>query len=128
MKNILLIEPNTLLAQTYLKALQHAGYEVTHTGNAQHAVHIADKSTPDLIILELQLAVHGGVEFLHEFRSYTEWQHIPVIINTSIPPARLAPVKNALAKELGVRAILYKPRTTLKELLRQVREHETAIN
>lgn len=122
MKNVLLIEPNTSLAQTYAKALQYAGCQVAHTTNAQDAVDIADKNAPDLIILELQLAAHSGVEFLHEFRSYTEWQNVPVIVNTAIPPTHTAPIKNVLVKELGVRAVLYKPRTTLKELLREVRE------
>jgi DNA-binding response OmpR family regulator len=123
MKSILLIEPNTLLAQTYTAALQHNGYNVTVAYGAQTAIDEADKQTPDLVIVELQLAAHGGIEFLHEFRSYAEWQSIPVIVNTLVSPAHVASVRAALINELGVCAVLYKPRTSLQQLLRHVRDN-----
>ena len=122
MKHVLIIEPNTVLAQTYTQALTYAGYAATAVHGAQDAVHAADQQRPDVVILELQLAEHSGIEFLHEFRSYADWQDIPVIVHTLIPPTRLAAVQRALTKELGVCAVLYKPRTTLQHLLRQVRE------
>lgn len=68
--HVLLIEPNTLLAATYRQALQHAGHEVRHVTGAQAAVMAADGRTPDVVVLELQLPQHSGLEFLHEFRSY----------------------------------------------------------
>ena len=90
---------------------------------AQTAVDAADKQRPDVVILELQLAAHSGVEFLHEFRSYPEWQSVPVIVQSGLPPAQLAEAQDSLRRDLGVRTILYKPRTTLQQLLRAVREH-----
>ena len=125
MRNILLIEPNTLLRQTYAQALSTAGYKVQAAPGAQQAIHAADIQTPGVVVLELQLIGHNGIEFLHEFRSYAEWQHIPVIINTSIPAEHLADSLGGL-KELGVVAVLYKPRTSLQVLLRHVREQLSA--
>jgi DNA-binding response OmpR family regulator len=122
MKHVLIIEPNTVLARTYTQALQHAGYHAVAVSGAQTAIDAADAQPPDLVIIELQLAAHSGIEFLHEFRSYAEWQHIPVIVHTLIPPGRLAAVHGVLAAELGIRAVLYKPRTSLPQLLRHVRE------
>lgn len=122
MSHILLIEPNTLLAKTYTETLEHAGHSVAHANGAQAAVNAADSRQPDMVILELQLPQHSGIEFLHEFRSYGEWQHIPVVIHTMIPAASLADSAGVLRRDLGVRVILYKPQTTLHDLVRVARE------
>ncbi len=123
MSHVLLIEPNTLLAKTYTQALHHAGHSVAHVTGAQSAIDAADKQTPELVIVELQLPQHSGVEFLHEFRSYAEWLGVPVVVNTSLSPARMMLAKGTLKRDLGVVAILYKPRTTLQDMVRLVREH-----
>ncbi len=122
MANILLIEPNTLLARSYMAALDHAGHKVTHALSAQAAIHAADRQLPDVVVLELQLPMHGGLEFLHEFRSYAEWQDVPVIINTALPPPIIAKVKSLLVRDLGVGDVLYKPHATLQALLASIRE------
>jgi CheY-like chemotaxis protein len=117
MAHVLFIEPDTILARTYMQALQHAGHTTAHAHGAQQAIHAADEQTPHVAVLELQLTVHDGVEFLHEFRSYPEWQHIPVIVNTTLPPQSLEPVRQALMQDFGVTECLYKPRTTLQQLI-----------
>jgi CheY-like chemotaxis protein len=122
MANILLIEPNPVLARTYEQILQHSGHAVTSVTSAQSAVEAADQSKPDVIVLELQLPVHGGVEFLYELRSYDEWQQIPVVLHTYTPAQKLAPVQDVLQKTLGVRAFLYKPQTSLQQLVQTVRD------
>ena len=123
MSHILLIEPNTLLAKTYTEALQHAGHTVDHVVAAQSAIQAADKHPPDIVILELQLPGHSGVEFLHEFRSYVDWASIPVVVNTTLPPSRIATAKESLERDLGVTEMLYKPRISLQDLVRIVRVH-----
>lgn len=120
--HVLLIEPNSLLADTYTYALQYAGFSVASVTGAQAAVTAADKQQPDLIILELYLPSHSGIEFLHEFRSYPEWQPIPVVIHSSLPPTKTVIAEESLRRDLGVSAILYKPRTSLEHLLHVVRE------
>jgi len=126
MSNVLLIEPNAALAHTYVQALQHVGYHVDHVGNAQQAIDAADTNQPDVVVLELQLAVHDGVEFLHEFRSYPEWQNTPVIVNTSLEKNIFSTVQGTLAGDLGVVQVMYKPRTTLEQLLSAVKQHIVA--
>jgi DNA-binding response OmpR family regulator len=126
MQKVLIIEPDAALARTYVQALQHVGFMVTHVSSAQDAVDAADHEAPEVVILELQLAVHDGIEFLHEFRSHTEWRTIPVIVNTNLPKQALAPVQGALAGDLGVAEVLYKPRTTLQQLISSVRQRVPA--
>ena len=122
MANVLLIEPDHALARTYVHAMQHAGYQVTHVVTAQDAIHTADEPKPDVVVLELRLAIHDGVEFLHEFRSYSEWQQIPVVVNTHLEPSVVAGVREALERDFGVVACLYKPATSLQQLLSVVKQ------
>ena len=117
---ILIVEPDIRLAATYRAALEARGYQAVVTTTAQEAVLAADSRMPDLVLLELQLTAHGGVEFLYEFRSYAEWQHIPVLVLSNVPPAEVAASQKTLSGSLGVTAYYYKPRTSLSVLLHAV--------
>jgi DNA-binding response OmpR family regulator len=121
MSRILLLEPNRILAETYRQALESAGYSVMWCVDAQGAVNLADKKKPKAAVVELQLAGHSGIEFLYEFRSYPEWQLVPVIVLSSVPPSEVD-LEGSL-KELGVVAYHYKPDVTLRKLLSSVRQH-----
>jgi two-component system phosphate regulon response regulator PhoB len=120
MARILLIEPDYVLARTYYEALNQAGHEVIPTAGAQTALLVADDIKPDLVILELQLIEHSGVEFLYEYRSYPDWQRVPVILHTQVPPAEFNQNRQLLNKQLNVATYLYKPQTTLRELVASV--------
>lgn len=121
MKYVLFIEPNVLLADTYIRALQGEGWQVEAVDNAQAAIDIADQRLPDVIVLELQLSAYNGIDFLQEFRSYQEWQDVPVVVLTNVPVVRLEAVESGL-HELGVHTILHKPRTSLAMLRRVLKE------
>jgi DNA-binding response OmpR family regulator len=122
MSQILLIEPDRVLADTYRSALHSAGHKVLMCASAQSAIFAADSRKPDIVILELQLIEHSGIEFLYEFRSYPEWQDIPVIIHSNVPPAEFAQSKQILEKALGIDGYYYKPLTSLRTLLRAVED------
>lgn len=122
MKTILLVEPDKFLQGLYKTSLEQEGYKVKSATNAQKAIELADKSKPDLIILEIQLVEHSGIEFLYELRSYVDWQDIPVIINTIVPPVEFKNNHVLLVQELGVKGYLYKPQSSLKNLAASVKE------
>jgi DNA-binding response OmpR family regulator len=112
---ILLVEPNILLGDTYRQALETEGYKAILVHGAQEAVQVADNKPPDVVVLELQLAGHSGVEFLYEFRSYPEWQQIPIVLHTMVPPHALN-MSEALLNQLNIADYLYKPSTSLHKL------------
>lgn len=120
--NILLLEPDRVLAGTYRQALQNAGHTVVMCASAQSAIFAADTIQPDLAIIELQLIEHSGIEFLYEFRSYPEWQHIPVVIQTTVPPREFESSFEMLKDQLGVHSYHYKPLSNLRALLSTVEE------
>lgn len=119
--HVLLIEPDTALSRTYTQALLRSGNEVSCVRHAQDAVHAADEKTPDVVVLELQMAGHNGIEFLYEFRSYPEWYDIPVVVLTMVPPHSLRITQEQMT-ELGIIDCLYKPSTKLDQLVRAVQE------
>lgn len=121
MSKILLLEPDKELGGTYKNVLEFSGHDVAHCHDAQMAIHHIDKQLPDVIITELHLAMHGGIEFLYELRSYTEWQNIPVIVLSSLPTVERDTLK-ALWEQLKISAYHYKPLTKLHELVRSVDE------
>lgn len=112
---ILLIEPNQVLANQYANFLRAQKHQIILAKGAQDAITQTDKQTPDVIVLELLLASHSGIEFLYEFRSYSEWQNVPVIIISRVPEREVANSTEVL-KKLGVTDYLYKPETSLRRL------------
>lgn len=113
MKNILLIDQ----ARPTQKAIREImeGYNVTCAVDATTAINIASDTTPDIIIIELSLGGHSGMEFIYEFRTYSDWQNIPIIIYSTI---RLEPsiLQSKAWQNLNIGAYLYKPESSLKAL------------
>lgn len=117
--DIFLIEPDSYLAKKYREAFKFLGFSVNHFNSAEDAIAASAIYQPKLMILEIQLAGHNGIEFIQELRSYPELDNVPLIINTLIPESELkitAPQKQLL----GVSDYCYKPRTSIERLVRMV--------
>lgn len=112
---ILLVEPDAILANLYTTGLQGDGHIVDTAKTAQVAVQEADAHRPDLVVLNIDMARHNGMEFLYEFRSYDEWQSIPVILLVSKLNHDLAEAP-VLRKDLAVSAVLVRSEMTLQQL------------
>ncbi len=126
MARVLVIEPNQILADIYHKILTKNKHKVWLAKDAQEAINIADKINPELIILELQLPQHNGLEFLYEFRSYSEWRDIPVIIQSLVSPNEFKD-NYVLWHKLRISSYLYKPKSTLVQLLDSVNSNLSPI-
>jgi len=113
---ILLIETDRFLARNIQRALKRAGHDSDWLIDLQTAINAADTSKPDAVILDLLLAGRSGIEFLYEFRSYPEWNEVPVIVYSNIPDSELRQGSEAFA-QLGISHFLYKPATKLDELV-----------
>lgn len=120
MIQVLLVEPDKLLSKTYLSAFAAAGIKARGISNAQDAIVAIDKHRPRLVVLELQLAQHNGVEFLYELRSHSDLGQIPVLLHTLIPDSDLA-LTEQVKEQLGIVGYLYKPQTSLQQLISAVK-------
>lgn len=115
MSTILLIETDKILASNIQKFLKRHGHKVTWHTSAQGGIDLADRQRPDAVVLDLQLAGHSGVEFLHELRSYGDWQNIPVVVFSAIHPDSLGGEVEAKTS-LTISAYIHKPTATLAKL------------
>jgi DNA-binding response OmpR family regulator len=126
MRQVLLLEPDRLLAASIKCYFAKAGYSVSAHSDPQAAISQTDKQVPDAVITELQLANRSGVEFLYEFRSYPEWQNIPVIVFTNLSGEQLA-AYGKIFKELNVTACLYKSAASLQQLLNSIQKSHSIL-
>jgi len=121
MPKILLIEPDKVIAGSIRDYFAKANHEIIAHNELQQAITAADKIKPAAVIMELQLAGRSGVEFLYEFRSYPDWQDLPVIIFTNLKSEELSAYSRVL-QDLNASRVLYKPETKLSTLLRVLNE------
>lgn len=119
---ILLVEPDQILAKVYTAACRKSNKdaEIVSVSSVEDAIEAADNQRLDLIICELLLARHNGVEFLYELRSYTDLQSIPVIVLSWVPAQEFYSTIDAGL--LSIHAYLYKPTTTLSHLISVVQK------
>jgi CheY-like chemotaxis protein len=115
MAKILLLEADRMLANNFSRYLKGLGHKVTWELEPQEAIYSVDKNQLDAIIIDLLLAGRSGIEFLYEFRSYPEWQKLPVIIFSNIAAAEINDCLKAF-EHLNIAAYHYKPTTSLAQL------------
>lgn len=92
--------------------------DVSEASNGYNALFMMEQSLPNLIILDINMPVMGGVEMLTMLKSKPKLQSIPVIMLAS-------PTDHAVMdeiKQLGVNGILLKPfnKASLLEMIRSV--------
>lgn len=123
MSHVLLLEPDRVIAGCIVEELARRNITVSVATNADLAVAMADKQYPDVVISELSIPGHSGSEFLYEFRTYSDWRTIPILVFSSLKPSREI-VSSKDWKLLGITEMLYKPDTSLQKLGQAV---ETAL-
>lgn len=123
MRTVLLVEPDRSLAESIIQKLSTRNTVVADELNvlwaktAQQAVQLADQNYPDVVVLELSLPKHNGLEFIYEFRSYHEWSQTPIIVFSML---RID--SEIFFKDFGVAKYLYKPTTSLQRLLSEINQ------
>lgn len=114
MARVLVIEPDKELSSILGKYLERS-FDVALCTESQSAISAADTLKPDVVVLELALPEHNGLAFLHEFRTYTDWIDVPVLIYSHIPLENTG-LSEAEWRKQGVEAYMYKPTTGLSAL------------
>lgn len=121
MSHVLIVDADRSLRSIAKKAFEAMGFTAAAVSSAEQAIAACEERCPDVIVLDLQLRGHSGVELLHELRSYAEWQQIPVVLYTGVPKSDLAGFDTAFAMA-GIQAYCYKPETSLKKLIGVVQD------
>lgn len=124
MTRVLLIEPDASFAEIINMYLSRHEFEVITAKDSQQAIIEADHVKPDVVVLELAIPKNNGIAFLQEFRSYTDWLPIPIIIYSRISREETGWSEEEWQKH-GVINYLYKPTKPLASLLNNI---QTALN
>lgn len=121
MKHILLIEDDPWLADLYRDVLQlNKNITVQCARSADEAFTALDEAVSiNLIILDMFLPGHSGIEFLHELASYDDINTIPVIILSSVYQHDFG-MSSERWSHYGVVQYLYKPKTKPNDLIAAV--------
>jgi CheY-like chemotaxis protein len=104
-KRILAVEDNPNIRRLIVYNLKRNGYEVLEAGDGKAAVRVLQKTTPDLIILDVRMPEMDGFQLLELLRRYPSAAKIPVIMLTAL--SQQADIDKALS--LGVVDYLVKP-------------------
>lgn len=81
MKKIMLVEDDANQAILYQQELEGDGFEVIIARNGREAVELADKSKPDIVVMDISMPGMDGIEAMG--RILSEHNKLPVILNTA---------------------------------------------
>lgn len=117
MSSVLLVEDDAWLSELYGKALERMEkIDVLYANSASSALKILDKGSVDLLILDIFLDRHNGIELLHELSSYNDTRSTPVIILSAVSEHDFEmPIDRW--EQYGVVKYLYKPSTKPADLI-----------
>lgn len=79
---ILIVDDDEGVTQTFARMLRLEGYQVRTAINAESGLRLAKESLPDAIILDLRMPLLDGLAFLRRLRAHDEHRRTPVAIVT----------------------------------------------
>ncbi len=118
-KHILLVDDDPLMRRSLAFNLEQAGYRSSTAANAEDAIAMVRRESPDLVLLDIGLPGMDGLDALRKFKDIAG---VPVIFVT----ARRRELDEVLGLELGADDYITKPFNTrevvarVKSLLRRV--------
>ena len=120
---ILLVEDDIWLAELYQNVIaSEKNCQVFLASTAAQALEILDKNTNiAIIVLDMFLPEHNGIEFLHEIASYTDINTIPIIALSSVYQHEFG-MNEERWRHYGVHKYLYKPSTKPDALLVEIKK------
>lgn len=102
---VLTIDDASTLRKIMAVSLKQAGHSVEEAENGLAGLNKLATIRPDCIILDINMPVMGGIEFLIERNKNPAYSSIPVVVLTTQDEA---PLRNR-AVGLGAKAFLAKP-------------------
>lgn len=112
---VLIVEPSKDLAQVVRRSFDAQGIDTDVAHTAQAGISRADKNKPDIVILEVLISEHNGLEFIHEFKSYQDWFNVPIIIYSNLSAEELGRAVG-WKEDMNIVRHFYKPTVTLEKL------------
>ena len=101
---VLLVDDDDDSRELCAEYLGVAGFEVLQAGNGAEAVETATRRRPDLVVMDLEMPVMGGLEAIQGLRDDTRTRAIPIIVLSAN-----GDIDHAKAERAGCDSCLVKP-------------------
>ena len=101
-RHILVVDDDALMRRSMAFNLEQAGYRASTAANAEDALDLARRESPDLILLDIGLPGMDGLDALRAFKNRAD---VPIIFVT----ARRRELDQVLGLELGADDYITKP-------------------
>lgn len=115
-KKILVIEDEATLQKALNEVLSREGYQVVSSLDGLNGLELAQKESPDLILLDIILPKMDGFEVLKRIKENERISQIPVIILTNL--SDLNDIQKAL--DLGATTYLVKADFHIEDVLKKI--------
>lgn len=114
---ILIIEDDDFLRSLAVTKLEKEGFTVFMAPDGQEGLAMAQKETPDLLILDLMLPVMSGFDVLEQLKAAEETKAMKVIVFSNL--GEESDIKKCL--DMGANDYLVKANFTLDELVDKIK-------
>ena len=114
---VLLVDDYPDAREMYAEYLEYSGFEVVEAGNGAEALQRAIDTSPDIILMDVDLPVINGWEAIRRLRADPRTSGIPILLLTCSTREDLA----ERAEEAGCDAVVSKPRRP-SDLVNDVRK------
>lgn len=118
-KFILVAEDDRFYANIYRIKLTKEGYEVAVVGNGAMALALAQRKTPDLILLDLIMPVKDGFETLKELKADPKLKDVKVLVLSNL--GQVDDIQKA--RDLGAVDYLIKSNVSIHEVVEKVKKY-----
>lgn len=112
-KTIMWVEDDSLLSDMISRKITINKCTLLHANNAEQAMSILNKTTPDIIILDILLPGKNGLEVLADIKSREDTKNIPIIVLSNF--GQKEEIEKSL--RLGAEKYLVKATLNLDEIL-----------
>jgi DNA-binding response OmpR family regulator len=103
-KKILICEDNPMAMRTLTVILEREGFDVDIAGDGNRAIELLNKNDYDLLVMDIHLPYHSGLELVKYVRS-DQGKDTPAIVLTAFSDLQM----QRQAGELGISAYVVKP-------------------
>jgi CheY-like chemotaxis protein len=79
-KVVLVLEDHASVGGLIAALLRQEGYRAVRAWDPQEALRLAKGRTPDLLLLDLNLAYPDGLEVLHQVRAHESTRRAPIVV------------------------------------------------
>ena len=119
MPTVLVVDDVPLMRDTLCRVLRREGFEAVAAEDGVEAMGLVGSVPPDLILLDVNMPLMGGLEVLEQLHDHPLWKEVPVVMISGFADSRTM----RRAHDLGAREFLPKASFNIPEMMERVRAH-----